>query len=225
MPRILIVEDEPDIALGLEEDLTKHGHHVEIVRDGDAAIQRGRDGQWDVILLDVMLPLRDGFEVCRTLRASGINTRIIMLTAKTSEIDRVLGLEFGADDYLTKPFSPNELRARIKAVLRRVTDDKIDQVYRFGDCEVDFDRAQIRRGGQPVETTALELRLLSALIRARGRVLTREQLIRQAWGERTYIGDRVVDTHMLHLRQKIEPTPAKPRFLLSVRGIGYRFEA
>lgn len=224
MPRILIVEDEPDIALGLEEDLTKHGHQVEIVRDGEAAVRRGREGQWDVILLDVMLPLRDGFDVCRTLRGARVRTPIIMLTAKTSEVDRVLGLEFGADDYLTKPFSANELRARIKAVMRRVTEDRLESVYRFGDCEVDFERAEIRRGGQPVETTALELRLLSALIRSRGRVLTREQLIQQAWGESTYIGDRVVDTHMLHLRKKIEPTPAEPRFLRSVRGIGYRFD-
>jgi two-component system alkaline phosphatase synthesis response regulator PhoP len=223
MARILIVEDEPDIALGLQEDLTRHGYEVEVVRDGDAAVQRGRDQAWDVILLDVMLPYRDGFEVCRALRSGRVRTPIIMLTAKTQEAEKILGLEFGADDYVTKPFSANELRARIKAVRRRFEEES-GGVYRFGDCEVDFDRAEIRRGGQPVDVTALEFRLLRTLIRCRGRVLTREQLIQQAWGPDTYIGDRVVDTHILNLRKKIEPTPARPQFLHSVRGIGYRFD-
>lgn len=223
MARILIVEDDPDIALGLEEDLTRHGNEVEVVRDGDAAVRRGRDQAWDVIVLDVMLPYRDGFEVCRELRKARIKTPIIMLTAKTQEAEKILGLELGADDYVTKPFSANELRARIKAVRRRFEEESAG-VYQFGDCEVDFDRAEIRRGGLRVDATALELRLLGALIRCRGRVLTREQLIQQAWGANTYIGDRVVDTHILNLRKKIEPTPARPRFLLSIRGIGYRFD-
>ena len=223
MARILIVEDEPDIALGLEEDLTRHGYEVEVVRDGNAAVRRGRDQAWDVILLDVMLPYRDGFEVCRELRSGRVKTPIIMLTAKTQEAEKILGLEYGADDYVTKPFSANELRARIKAVRRRVEEESAG-VYHFGDCEVDFDRAEIRRGGRPVDATALEFRLLRTLIRCRGRVLTREQLIQQAWGPDTYIGDRVVDTHILNLRKKIEPAPARPQFLHSVRGIGYRFD-
>ena len=223
MARILIVEDEPDIALGLEEDLTRHGYEVEIARDGDAAVRRGREQAWDVILLDVMLPFRDGFEVCRQLRSAHVRTPIIMLTAKTLEAEKILGLEFGADDYVTKPFSANELRARIKAVRRRFEDEAAG-VYRFGDCEVDFDRAEIRRAGQPVDVTALEFRLLRTFIRCRGRVCTREHLIQQAWGPDTYLGDRVVDTHILNLRKKIEPTPARPQFLHSVRGIGYRFD-
>ena len=223
MARILIVEDEPDIALGLEEDLTRHGYEVEVVRDGEAAVRRGRDQSWDVILLDVMLPYRDGFEVCRELRRGRVKTPIIMLTAKTQEAEKILGLELGADDYVTKPFSANELRARIKAVRRRFEEDS-PGVYRFGDCEVDFDRAELRRAGQPVDATALEFRLLRTLIRCRGRVLSREQLIQQAWGPDTYIGDRVVDTHILNLRKKIEPAPARPQFLHSVRGIGYRFD-
>ena len=144
---------------------------------------------------------------------------------QTQEAEKILGLEVGADDYVTKPFSPAELRARIKAVLRRFDDDAPAGVFRFGDCEVDFDRAEVRRGGKPIDVTALELRLLGTLTRSRGRVLTREQLIRLAWGEDTYIGDRVVDTHILNLRKKIEPTPADPQFLKSVRGIGYRFDA
>ena len=223
MPRILVVEDEPDIAMGLEEDLTRHGYEVEIARDGDVAVRRGREQMWDVILLDVMLPYRDGFEVCRELRGAGIKTPIIMLTAKTQEAEKILGLEFGADDYVTKPFSANELRARIKAVRRRF-EEATDRAYRFGDCEVDFERAEVKRGGRPVDVTALELRLLQALVRLRGRVLTREQLIQHAWEPNTYIGDRVVDTHVLNLRKKIEPNPAHPRYLISVRGIGYRFD-
>lgn len=223
MARILIVEDDADIAFGLEEDLTRHGYEVGIVRDGDAALSRGRDELWDVILLDVMLPYRDGFEVCRELRRSGVKTPIIVLTAKTHEAEKVLGLELGADDYMTKPFSANELRARIKAVQRRFKEDSTG-TYRFGDCEVDFDRAEIRRGGQPVDITALEFRLLRTLIRSRNRVLSREQLIQQAWEPNTNIGDRVVDTHMLNLRKKIEPLPNQPQFLHSVRGMGYRFD-
>jgi two-component system alkaline phosphatase synthesis response regulator PhoP len=223
MPRILVVEDEPDIAMGLEEDLTRHGYEVEIARDGDVAVRRGREQMWDVILLDVMLPYRDGFEVCRELRGARIKTPIIMLTAKTQEAEKILGLEFGADDYVTKPFSANELRARIKAVRRRF-EEATDGAYRFGDCEVDFERAEVKRGGRPVDVTALELRMLQTLVRLRGRVLTREQLIQHAWEPNTYIGDRVVDTHVLNLRKKIEPNPAHPRYLVSVRGIGYRFD-
>ena len=223
MPRILVVEDEPDIAMGLEEDLTRHGYEVEIARDGDVAVRRGREQRWEVILLDVMLPHRDGFEVCRELRGARIKTPIIMLTAKTQEAEKILGLEFGADDYVTKPFSANELRARIKAVRRRF-EEATGGAYRFGDCEVDFERADLKRDGRRVDVTALEFRLLQALVRSRGRVLTREQLIQHAWEPNTYIGDRVVDTHVLNLRKKIEPDPARPRYLISVRGIGYRFD-
>ena len=224
MARILVVEDEPDIAMGLEEDLTRHGHLVQVARDGEAAVRRGRDEPWDVIVLDVMLPYRDGLEVCRELRRLRVKTPIIMLTARTQEAEKILGLEVGADDYVTKPFSPGELRARIKAVLRRFEDATSLGMVRFGECEVDFDRAEVRRGGQPADVTALELRLLAAFVRSRGRVLTREQLIQQAWGDGTYIGDRVVDTHILNLRKKIETTPATPQFLKSVRGVGYRFD-
>jgi two-component system alkaline phosphatase synthesis response regulator PhoP len=224
MARILIVEDEPDIAMGLEEDLARHGHEVELARDGDAGVARGRGAAWDVILLDVMLPGRDGFDVCRELRAARVRTPIIMLTARTQDVEKILGLELGADDYVTKPFNPAELRARIKAVTRRFADDGQTGIYRFGPCEVDFDRAEVRRDGQPVDVTALELRLLAAFIRARGRVLTRGQIIAQAWGGHTFVGDRVVDTHILNLRKKVEARPADPEFIRSVRGLGYRFD-
>jgi len=223
MARILIVEDEPDIALGLRADLKKQGYEVETVTDGTTAIRRGTAETWDLILLDIMLPNIDGFEVCRELRRARVKTPIIMLTAKIQEAEKVMGLELGADDYVTKPFSPHELRARIKAVLRRFSDDSLG-THRFGDCEVDFDRAELRRNGEPIDLTALEFRLLSVFIRRRGRVLTRAQLIDAAWEPGTFISDRVVDTHILNLRKKIEPTPAEPRYLLGVRGIGYRFD-
>ena len=223
MPKILIVEDDRDIAFGLEEDLTRHGHQVETVGDGEQAVRRGKERGWDWIILDLMLPRKDGFEVCQELRQAGFRTPIIMLTAKTHEAEKILGLGLGADDYITKPFSPRELRARIEAVLRRVTDES-HGTYRFGDCEVDFERGEVRRSGVPISTSALEFRLLAAFVRQRGRVLSREQLIDAAWGPQTIVTDRVVDTHILNLRKKIEPAPANPRYILSVRGMGYRFE-
>jgi DNA-binding response OmpR family regulator len=223
MPSILIVEDEADIALGLEEDLTSHGFEVETVRDGETAAKRGREPGWDLILLDLMLPRKDGYEVCQQLRQAGVRTPIIMLTARTHEAEKIMGLDLGADDYVTKPFSLRELRSRINAVLRRTAENSAG-TYRFGDCEVNFDRGEVRRGGAPLEITALEFRLLSAFIRRRGRVLSRQQIIDAAWGQDTAITDRVIDTHVLNLRKKIEPVPAKPQFLTSVRGMGYRFD-
>jgi DNA-binding response OmpR family regulator len=223
MPRVLVVEDEPDIALGLKDDLERNGYEVQIVGDGETAIRRGQEPGWDLILLDLMLPGRDGFAVCRELRRAGIRTPVIMLTARTHEAEKVLGLELGADDYVTKPFSPRELRARMQAVLRRVADES-EGTYRFGDCEVDFDRGEVRRNHAAVDVTALEFRLLAAFIRRRGHVLSRRQIIDAAWGEATFVTDRVVDTHILNLRKKIEPEPARPRFLCSVRGMGYRFD-
>jgi DNA-binding response OmpR family regulator len=223
VPRILIVEDEPDIALGLREDLGSHGYDVEVVRDGESAAQRGKEPGWDLILLDLMLPRKDGFDVCRQLRKNGVSTPIIMLTARTHEAEKVMGLDLGADDYVTKPFSPRELRSRIQAVLRRTAENQAG-IYRFGDCEVDFDRGEVRRQGSVVDVTALEFKLLCVFIRRRGRLLTRRQLIDAAWGPETFITDRVVDTHVLNLRKKIEPEPASPRFLTGVRGMGYRFD-
>jgi DNA-binding response OmpR family regulator len=223
MTRILVVEDEPDIALGLRDDLTRQGYEVDTVADGESAIRRASGETWDLILLDVMLPKIDGFEVCRELRRLRIRTPIILLTAKVQEAEKVMGLELGADDYVTKPFSPRELRARIKAVLRRIDDGSMG-VERFGDIEVDFDRAEVRRKGVQVELTALELRLLKVFVSHRGRVLTRAQLLDLAWAQGTNVSDRVVDTHILNLRRKIEPLPSEPRFIRGVRGIGYRFD-
>jgi len=221
--RILIVEDEPAIALGLRNDLTLEGYQPEVAADGDTALQRATEGPFDLILLDVMLPQRDGFTVCRDLRRAGVKTPIIMLTARAQESDKLLGLGLGADDYITKPFSPLELCARIKAVLRRAAPVEGER-YRFGSIDVDFSRGVVRRSGQPVDLTALELKVLVALIRARGHLLSREQVIEAAWGRGVSVSDRVVDNHMMNLRRKLEDDPSDPRYLLSVRGLGYRFE-
>jgi DNA-binding response OmpR family regulator len=223
MARILVVEDEANIALALEDDLKKEGYDVEIVGDGDRACSRALEAAFDLILLDVMLPHKDGFDVCRDLRRARVRTPILMLTAKTQEAEKILGLELGADDYVTKPYSPRELRARIKALLRRAADE-LPGVFRFGDVEVDFLRYEVRRGGRLLEVTPTEFKLLAAFIRQRGRVLTRDQLLDLAWGPGVFVTDRVVDNQIVNLRKKIEPKPAKPRYLHNVRGVGYRFD-
>src|SRR5437867_13031215 len=206
MARSLIVEDEPDIALGLQLDL------------------RAREPGWDLILLDVMLPLKAGFEVCRDLRRAKIRTPVLMLTAKAQEAEKVMGLDMGADDYVTKPFSPRELRARVRALLRRAAPET-ESVHRFGDCEVDFSRAELRRAGARADLTAIELKMLEMLLRSQGRVITRAQVVDEVWGRDVFVTDRVVDTHVVKLRRKIETDPAQPRHIVSVRGLGYRFEA
>jgi two-component system alkaline phosphatase synthesis response regulator PhoP len=224
MSRLLVVEDEPGIAFALETDLRSEGYDVTVATTGDDGSQRARTEPFDLVLLDVMLPGKDGFEVCREIRRAGIRTPIILLTAKSQEAEKVMGLELGADDYVTKPFSPRELRARIKAALRRAAPESPD-VFRFGDSEVDFARCEVRRGGAAIDLTALEFKLLSVFVRSRGRVLTREQLLDAAWGRDVSLNDRVVDNHIVSLRRKIEPDPAQPRFLLNIRGLGYRFDA
>jgi two-component system alkaline phosphatase synthesis response regulator PhoP len=223
MARILVVEDEPTLALGLEDDLKLEGYEVEVARDGQTASERAQEKSFDLIILDIMLPRKDGFDVCRELRRAGLRTPIILLTAKTQESDKVLGLDLGADDYVTKPFSPRELRARVKALLRRAAAET-PETYRFGDVEVDFTRGELRRAGKPIETTPIEFKLLAAFIRLRGRVLSRDRLLDEVWGRGIAVTDRVVDTHITNLRKKIEPQPSEPRYIISVRGIGYRFD-
>lgn len=224
MNRVLVVEDEPALTFSLKLDLETEGYYVETVSDGESAVRRAYEGEFDLILLDVMLPRKDGFEVARELRRGGLTTYIIMLTAKAQEAEKILGLELGADDYIAKPFSPRELRARIKAVLRRRDREDNEPAYRFGDVEVDFARHEVRRGGTPVDLTSLEFKLLGAFCRNRGRALTREQVLDLAWGPAVAVSERVVDNHVVRLRKAIEPDPASPRYLVSVRGVGYRFE-
>ena len=224
MNRILVVEDEPAIALGLEDDLKLEGYEVVLTGDGLDAIRRAREHRFDLIVLDVMLPGRDGFDVCRELRRTGVRTPILMLTARTQETEKVLGFELGADDYVTKPFGTRELRARIKALLRRASESAPGEIYRFADVEVDFARGEVRRDGQSMELTPLEFKLLESFVRARGRILTRDQLLDAAWGPGTFASDRVLDNHIGNLRRKIEVNPTEPRFIRNVRGLGYRFD-
>lgn len=225
MARILIVEDEPDIALGLEMELREEGYEVEVVGDGVEAVQRGKQPGWDLILLDVMLPRRDGFDVCRDLRRAKIPTPILMLTAKVQEAEKVMGLDLGADDYVTKPFSSRELQARIRALLRRAAPEELEGVQHFGECEVDLDRAEVRTAGRRTDLTAIELKMLRLFLENPGRVLSRERVIDEVWGSGVFVIDRVVDTHVVRLRRKIEPEPTNPRHIISVRGLGYRFES
>ncbi|MBI2185698.1 MAG: response regulator transcription factor [Acidobacteria bacterium] len=224
MSRLLVVEDEAGIAFALEADLRAEGYDVVVAATGDEAMRTVRAGSFDLVLLDVMLPGKDGFDVCREMRRSGLRAPIIMLTAKAHEAEKVMGLELGADDYITKPFSPRELRARVKAALRRAGSESPD-VFRFGNTEVDFARCEVRRGSDTIDLSALEFKLLTAFVRSRGRVLTREQLLDAAWGRDVSLNDRVVDNHIVSLRRKIEPDPERPQFLVNIRGLGYRFDA
>ena len=223
MSRLLVVEDEAGIAFALEADLRAEGYDVVVATTGDEAMRTVGAGSIDLVLLDVMLPGKDGFEVCREMRRSGFRAPIVMLTAKSQEAEKVMGLELGADDYITKPFSPRELRARVKAALRRAAPESPD-VFRFGNTEVDFARCEVRRGHDTIDLSALEFKLLTAFVRSRGRVLTREQLLDAAWGRDVSLNDRVVDNHIVSLRRKIEPDPERPQFLINIRGLGYRFD-
>ena len=227
MSRILIAEDEPVIAGGLEDDLRMEGYDVEVVDDGAVASKRAMEGQFDLILLDVMLPNRDGFDICRDVRKAGLRTPILMLTARAQEVEKVFAFELGADDYVTKPFGIKELRARVKALLRRADPRAADEpeTFRFGDVEVDFTRGEVRRGGRTVDVTSTEFKLLAAFVRNRGRVMTRQQLLDAAWGPGIVLSDRAIDNHVVHLRRKVEAVPTAPRHLLSIRGMGYRFDA
>jgi DNA-binding response OmpR family regulator len=223
MPRVLIVEDEPSIALALEDDLRREGYDTVLATDGAEAEKRAVGESFDLILLDVMLPVKDGFDVCRDLRRAGVTTPIIMLTARAQEAEKVMGLELGADDYVTKPYSARELRARVKAHVRRHGHER-SEVYRFGDAELDFARGELRRGGAVIEISALEFKLLAAFVKRAGRVLSRELLLDAVWGPHTHVTERVVDNQVTNLRKKIEPEPERPRYLISLRGLGYRFD-
>jgi DNA-binding response OmpR family regulator len=223
MRRILVVEDEPTIAIALQDDLEDEGYQVEAVSDGETALAKARGGAWDLVLLDVMLPGKDGFTVLRELRKSGVQTPVILLTARGQEQDRVTGLTLGADDYVTKPFSRQELLLRVGAVLRRSGPAQA-ATLRFGNTEVDTERGEVRRGKERVELTALEYRLLLLFLENRGKVLSLDKITQAIWGADTFQTDRVVYTHINNLRGKIEATPAQPRHIVSLRGLGYRFD-
>ncbi|MEE8604784.1 MAG: response regulator transcription factor [Candidatus Aminicenantaceae bacterium] len=224
MAKILIIEDEEAILMALEDNLKIEGYEVESAMDGEKGFSLAKESKFDLIILDIMLPRMDGFEVCKQLRQSGIATPILMLTAKSQEIDKVLGLELGADDYVTKPFSPRELLARVKALLRRSkqTRQGIDR-YSFGDVEVDFNKYEVKKGGRPVFLTALEFSLLHFLVQNSGKVVSRDNILDEVWGKDVYIQPRTVDKHIAELRKKIEDDPTSPEYIIGVRGVGYKF--
>jgi DNA-binding response OmpR family regulator len=223
MNHILVVEDEPTIALALQDDLEGEGYDVEAVCDGLTAIEKTRGRGFDLVLLDVMLPGKDGFTVLREMRKSGNQTPVILLTARGQEQDRVAGLSLGADDYVTKPFSRKELLLRVEAVLRRAGPSR-SNIYSFGDIQLDCDRGEVRRGANLLEVTALEFRLLLIFLENRGKILSIEKITELIWGPDTFQSDHVLYTHINNLRGKIEPVPAQPRYILSLRGLGYRFD-
>jgi DNA-binding response OmpR family regulator len=226
--RILLVDDEQSIQTLLSYPLRKEGYHVTSALDGTEALQRFDEGRFDLVVLDLMLPRRDGVEVCRELRQRS-QVPIIMLTAKGSESDKVAGLEVGADDYITKPFSMREFRSRVKAALRRsrMVSPLVDQGEEGpivqGELTIDFDRRQVTLGHEEIRVTYVEFEILGALARSPGRVLTRETLLEHVWGDSEYRDPRTVDVHIRHLREKIERDPKEPEFLFTVRGVGYRF--
>jgi DNA-binding response OmpR family regulator len=226
MEKILIIEDEESILMALTDDLGLEGYEIETARDEPKGLEMAKEKGHDLIILDIMLPKMDGFELCRQLRQAGVGTPILMLTAKSQEIDKVLGLELGADDYVTKPFSPRELLARVKAILRRVkgTQGQID-VCRFGDVEIDFKKYEVKKKGQPVYLTSLEFSLIGFLIKHKDQVLDRSTILDEVWGRDVYVLPKTVDTHVGHLRKKIEDDPANPKHIIGVRGTGYRFIA
>jgi two-component system alkaline phosphatase synthesis response regulator PhoP len=224
MKRVLLIEDEPGLVLTLTDRLRSEGYEVGSATDGHAGLALAERDAWDVILLDVMLPGKGGFDVCRDLRQRGIATPVIMLTARGQVVDKVLGLKLGADDYLTKPFDMMELLARIEVQLRRSAASTSDAVHlRFGDVVMDTRKAEVTRNGAVVEMSAREFLLLKYLIEHRGETLSREQLLNDVWGYHSMPSTRTVDVHVAWLRQKIEPNPRHPQFILTVHGLGYRF--
>jgi two-component system alkaline phosphatase synthesis response regulator PhoP len=226
MKKILIIEDEEPIRTALEDDFRLENYEVTVAADGIEGLEKASDQDTDLIILDIMLPGMNGFDICRKLRSQGVRTPIIMLTAKGQEIDRVVGLELGADDYVTKPFSPRELQARVKAVLRRTeygTDERADTLFRSGGLEIDFRQYLCRKNGREVSLTAHEFELLKYLVMNRGKVIKRDELLDEVWGKDIFVTPHTVDTHVANLRKKIEGDPSNPQFILSTRGVGYKF--
>ena len=224
MKRLLLVEDEPGLVLTLTDRLSREGYLVNTTSDGESAIERASAEAFDLILLDVMLPRLSGFDALRELRKRDIETPVIMLTARGQVVDKVVGLKLGADDYVTKPFEMVELLARIEAKLRRAP-RRVHPAegHQFGDVRVDFRRAEVTKAGAPLELSAREFQLLRYFIAHRGATLSREELLNEVWGYNAMPSTRTVDVHVAWLRQKIEPNPKHPQYILTVHGMGYKF--
>jgi len=222
--RILVVEDEPNMVAGLRDNFEFEGYEVITARDGIEGLERALQESPDVVVLDVMMPRMSGLEVCRQLRTKRPTIPIIMLTARGQEVDKVVGLELGADDYVTKPFSIRELLARVKAILRRTAVlPKQQEQHSFGDVEVDLHRRRVVRSGKPLDISSKEFELLQYFICHSGETLSRDRLLEDVWGYENYPTTRTVDTHLVRLRQKLEPDPEQPQYFLTVHGTGYRF--
>ena len=223
--RILMIEDEESLVLTLRDRLTAEGYEVSVATDGEQGFELALRSPIDLILLDVALPRKNGFDVCRDLRGRGVQTPVLMLTARGQVIDRILGLKLGADDYLTKPFDTAELLARIEALLRRartITANAGD-AYAFGGVHVDFRSAVVLRDGEPVDISGLEFKLLRYFVERRNALLTRDELLEKVWGYDAMPVTRTVDVHVASLRQKLERNPSKPEFIVTVHGLGYKF--
>jgi two-component system alkaline phosphatase synthesis response regulator PhoP len=222
--RLLLIEDEPGLVLTLRDRLTREGYALESCADGESGLERAAREAFDLVLLDVMLPRLNGFDVLRELRKRGVDTPVIMLTAKGQVVDKVVGLKLGADDYVTKPFEMVELLARIEAKLRRAPPvGHPSEGYHFNDVRVDFRRAEVTKAGEPLDLSAREFQLLKYFIEHRGATLTREELLNEVWGYNSMPSTRTVDVHVAWLRQKIEPNPRHPQYILTVHGMGYKF--
>ena len=224
MDKILVVEDDNAILMGIKDDLEFEGYKVSTASDGKEGLKKARDQDFQLIILDIMLPELNGFEVCKKIREADKNTPILMLTAvRTEEMDKVIGLELGADDYVTKPVGTRELVARVKAILRRARQkEDVGEVHTFGDVTINIKSHEVHKAGKKLHLTALEFNLLKHLIEHKGEVLTRDNLLDEAWGN-AIVSPRTIDPHIAHLRRKIEDDPANPRFIISIRGVGYKF--
>jgi DNA-binding response OmpR family regulator len=222
--KILVIEDEPNMVAGLRDNFEFEGYKVITAGDGVEGLQKALDESPDLVVLDVMMPRMSGLEVCKQLRAKRASIPIIMLTARGQEVDKVVGLELGADDYVTKPFSIRELLARVKAILRRSsTAPKLQEQHSFGDVEVDLRRCRVVRSGKLLDVSSKEFELLKYFISHTGETLSRDRLLEDVWGYDNFPTTRTVDTHLVRLRQKLEPDPEQPQFFLTVHGTGYRF--
>jgi two-component system alkaline phosphatase synthesis response regulator PhoP len=223
--RILLIEDEPGLCVTLSDRLQKEGYSLEVRNDGESGFQEAANQAYDLILLDLMLPKKNGYDVCRDLRQMGLATPILMLTARDQTVDKVLGLKIGADDYLTKPFEMLELLARLEALLRRVTRTYASAplVYQFGPVRVDFRKTEIMRHGEAVPFSAKEFQLLRYFIDHRDETLSREKLLQEVWGYTAVPYTRTVDVHVAWLRQKLEDDPKQPQWIQTVHGLGYKF--
>jgi len=228
MSRVLLVEDEPGLVMTLTDRLIAEGYEVESATDAPSGLEMAAAGSFDAILLDVMLPGGNGMDVCRTLRQRGLQTPILMLTAKGQVVDKVVGLKLGADDYLVKPFEMAELLARVEALIRRSNASNgasapTAESYRFGDIAVDFRKAETTKGGQALDLSAREFKLLKYFVEHRGAALTRDELLNEVWGYNAMPSTRTVDVHVAWLRQKLEDNPRHPQYILTVHGLGYKF--